>query len=166
MYLRTLLILIVVGTVAIFSAINWSAFMAPTTLSVIFGSVEAPLGLILLAAIGLLTLLFLLYVAYLQSAILMENRRNARELQVQRDLAEQAEASRISQLRSFLEIELRRLGEKTEESKIAMSAKLEGVERELRAVVEQSGNTLAAYIGEIEDKLERAPGGRLSKDSL
>jgi len=166
MYLRTLLILIVVGTVAIFSAINWSAFMAPTTLSVIFGSVEAPLGLILLAAIGLLTLLFLLYVAYLQSAILMENRRNARELQVQRDLAEQAEASRISQLRSFLEIELRRLGEKTEESKIAMSAKLEGVERELRAVVEQSGNTLAAYIGEIEDKLERAPGGRLSKDSV
>jgi len=166
MYLRTLLILIVVGTVAIFSAINWSAFMAPTTLSVIFGSVEAPLGLILLAAIGLLTLLFLLYVAYLQSAILMGNRRNARELQVQRDLAEQAEASRISQLRSFLEIELRRLGEKTEESKIAMSAKLEGVERELRAVVEQSGNTLAAYIGEIEDKLERAPGGRLSKDSV
>lgn len=166
MYLRTLLILIVVGTVAIFSAINWSAFMAPTTLSVIFGSVEAPLGLILLAAIGLLTLLFLLYVAYLQSAILMENRRNARELQVQRDLAEQAEASRISQLRSFLEIELRRLGEKTEESRIAMSAKLEGVERELRAVVEQSGNTLAAYIGEIEDKLERAPGGRLSKDSV
>ena len=166
MYLRTLLILIVVGAVAIFSAINWKAFMAPTTLSVVFANVEAPLGLILLAAIGLLTLLFLLYVAYLQSAILMENRRNARELQAQRELAEQAEASRISQLRSFLESELRRLGEKTEESKVAVLAKLEGVERELRAVVEQSGNTLAAYIGEIEDRLERAPGGRLSKDSV
>ena len=47
-----------------------------------------------------------------------------------------------------------------------MLAKLEAVERELRAVVEQSGNTLAAYIGEIEDRLERAPGGRLSKDSV
>jgi uncharacterized integral membrane protein len=166
MYLRTLLILIVVGAVAIFSAINWKAFMAPTTLSVVFANVEAPLGLILLAAIGLLTLLFLLYVAYLQSAILMENRRNARELKTQRELAEQAEASRISQLRSFLESELRRVGEKTEESKVAVLAKLEGVERELRAVVEQSGNTLAAYIGEIEDRLERAPGGRLSKDSV
>jgi hypothetical protein len=65
-----------------------------------------------------------------------------------------------------LESELRKLGEKTEESKIAVLAKLEGVERELRAVVEQSGNTLAAYIGEIEDRLERAPGGRLSKDSV
>jgi len=166
MYLRTLLILIVLGAVAIFAAINWKAFMAPTTLSVVFATLEAPLGLILLAVVGLLTLLFLLYVVYLQSSVLMENRRNARELQAQRELAEQAEASRISQLRSFLESELRKLGEKTEESKIAVLAKLEGVERELRAVVEQSGNTLAAYIGEIEDRLERAPGGRLSKDPV
>ena len=166
MYLRTLLILIVLGAVAIFAAINWKAFMAPTTLSVVFATVEAPLGLILLVAIGLLTLLFLLYVAYLQSAILMENRRNARELQAQRELAEQAEASRISQLRSFLESELRRLGEKTEESKVVVLAKLEALERDLRSVVEQSGNTLAAYIGEIEDRLERAPGGRLSKDPV
>jgi uncharacterized integral membrane protein len=164
MYLRTLLILIVIGAVAIFAAINWKAFMAPTTLSVVFSTVEAPLGLILLAVVGLLTLLFLLYVVYLQSSVLMENRRNARELQAQRELAEQAEASRISQLRSFLESELRRLGEKTEESKVVVLAKLEALERELRSVVEQSGNTLAAYIGEIEDRLERAPGGRLSKD--
>jgi uncharacterized integral membrane protein len=166
MYLRTLLILIVLGAVGVFAAINWKAFMAPTTLSVVFANVEAPLGLILLVVVGLLTLLFLLYVVYLQSSVLMENRRNARELQAQRELAEQVEASRISQLRSFLESELRRLGEKTEESKVAVLAKLEGVERELRAVVEQSGNTLAAYIGEIEDRLERAPGGRLSKDPV
>jgi hypothetical protein len=166
MYLRTLLILIVLGAVAIFAAINWIAFMAPTTLSVVFATVEAPLGLILLAVVGLLTLLFLLYVVYLQSSVLMENRRNARELQAQRELAEQAEASRISQLRSFLESELRRLGEKTEESKVVVLAKLEALERELRSVVEQSGNTLAAYIGEIEDRLERAPGGRLSKDPV
>ena len=166
MYLRTLFILIVLGAVAIFAAINWKAFMAPTALSVVFATLEAPLGLILLVVIGLLTLLFLLYVVYLQSSVLMENRRNARELQAQRELAEHAEASRISQLRSFLESELRKVGEKTEESKIAVLAKLEGVERELRAVVEQSGNTLAAYIGEIEDRLERAPGGRLSKDPV
>ena len=166
MYLRTLLILIVLGAVAIFAAINWKAFMAPTTLSVVFATVEAPLGLILLAVVGLLTLLFLLYVVYLQSSVLVENRRNARELQTQRELAEQAEVSRINQLRSFLESELRRLGEKTEESKVVVLAKLEALERELRSVVEQSGNTLAAYIGEIEDRLERAPGGRLSKDPV
>ena len=166
MYLRTLLILIVIGAVALFAAINWNAFMAPTTLSVVFANVEAPLGLILLAVVGALTLLFLLYVVYLQSSVLVENRRNARELQTQRELAEQAEVSRINQLRSFLESELRRLGEKTEESKVVVLAKLEALERELRSVIEQSGNTLAAYIGEIEDRLERAPGGRLPKDPV
>jgi uncharacterized integral membrane protein len=164
MYLRTLLILIVLGAVAVFAAINRKAFMAPTTLSVVFGTVEAPLGLILLVVVGLLTLLFLLYVVYLQSSILVENRRNARELQAQRELADQAEASRFSQLRLFLESELRRLGEKTEESKVGVLAKLEALERDLRLVVEQSGNTLAAYIGEIEDRLEQTSGGRSSKD--
>ena len=84
MYLRTLFILIVLGAVAIFAAINWKAFMAPTTLSVVFTTVEAPLGFVLLVVVGLLTLLFLLYVVYLQSSILVENRRNARELQAQR----------------------------------------------------------------------------------
>ena len=164
MYLRTVFILIVLAAVALFAAINWKAFMAPTTLSLLFGNVEAPLGLILLAVVGLLTLLFLLYVVYLQSSVLMENRRNARELQAQRELADQAEASRFSQLRSFLEKELGGLGGKTEESKVAVLAKLEALERDLRSVVEQSGNTLAACIGEIEDRLERAPGGRLSRD--
>jgi hypothetical protein len=138
--------------------------MAPTTLSLIFASVEAPLGLILLIVVGVLTLLFLLYVVYLQSSVLVETRRNARELQAQREIAEQAEVSRINQLRSFLESELRGLGEKSEESKVAVLAKLEALERELGSVIEQSGNTLAAYIGEIEDRLERSSGGRSSKD--
>ena len=166
MYLRTLFILIALGVVAFFAAINWKAFMAPTTLSVVFTTVEAPLGFILLVVVGLLTLLFLLYVVYLQSSILVENRRNARELQAQRELADQAEASRFSQLRLFLEKELGGLGGKNEESKVAVLAKLEALERELRSVVEQSGNTLAAYIGEIEDRLEHASGGRLSKDPV
>ena len=166
MYLRTLFILIVLGAVAIFAAINWKAFMAPTTLSVVFTTVEAPLGFVLLVVVGLLTLLFLLYVVYLQSSILVESRRNARELQAQRELADQAEASRFSQLRSFLEKELGGVEGKTEESKIAVLGKLEALERDLRSVVEQSGNTLAAYIGEIEDRLEHASGGRLSKDPV
>ena len=160
MYLRTLLILLVLGAVTIFAAINWKAFTAPTTLSLIFASVEAPLGLILLAIVGVLTLLFLLYVVYLQSSVLVESRRNARELQAQRELAEQAEVSRINQLRSFLESELLRLGERSEESKVVVLAKLEALERELASVIQQSGNTLAAYIGEIEDRLERASSGR------
>jgi DNA integrity scanning protein DisA with diadenylate cyclase activity len=164
MYLRTLLILAVLVAVAIFTAINWSAFITPTTLSVIFAKVEAPLGLVLLGLIAVLTLLFLVYVVYLQSSVLIESRRYARELQAQRELADQAEASRFNQLQAFLDSELRRAAQKSEESKTGVLTKLEELERELRSVVEQSGNTLAAYIGEIEDRLERTSGGRSSKD--
>ena len=80
MYLRTLVILTVLGLIAIFSALNWSAFIAPTVLSLGFTSVEAPLGLILLGIVALLTFLFLVYITYLQSAVLLEGRRHAREL--------------------------------------------------------------------------------------
>jgi uncharacterized integral membrane protein len=164
MYLRTLLILAVLVAVAVFTAINWNAFVTPTTLSVVFAKVEAPLGLVLLGFVAVLTLLFLVYVVYLQSSVLIESRRYARELQAQRELADQAEASRFSQLHSFLDSELRRVAQKSEELKTGLLAKLEELERELRSVVEQSGNTLAAYIGEIEDRLERTSGGRSSKD--
>jgi len=164
MYLRTLLILAVLVAVAVFTAINWNAFVTPTTLSVVFAKVEAPLGLVLLGFVAVLTLLFLVYVVYLQSSVLIESRRYARELQAQRELADQAEASRFSQLHSFLDSELRRVTQKSDELQTGVLGKLDELERELRSVVEQSGNTLAAYIGEIEDRLERTSGGRSSKD--
>lgn len=36
-----------------------------------------------------------------------------------------------------------------------MLARVEQLERELRTLIEQSGNTLAAYFGEYEDRLEK-----------
>jgi uncharacterized integral membrane protein len=158
-YLRTVLIVIVLGVLIVFALINWSAFMSQTTLSVGFTTVEAPLALILIGIAGLLTLLFLIYVVYLQSSALLESRRHTRELQVEREMAEQAEASRFIQLRSFLETELGKLANQTEECRAGVLARLDQLEGNLRSAVDQSGNTLAAYIGEIEDRLERTAGG-------
>ena len=163
MYLRTVLILVVLGVLVIFVAINWSAFTVPTALSMLFATVEAPLGLILLGIVALLTALFLVYVLYLQSSVLMENRRHARDLQAQRELAEQAEVSRFNQLRYFLEDELRKLTDKNEASRAGIIARLDQLDRELRAAVEQSGNALAAYIGEIEDRLERTASNQTAR---
>ena len=158
MYLRTLLILTVLGLIAVFSALNWSAFIAPTTLSLGFASVEAPLGLILLGIVALLTLLFLVYITYLQSTVLLESRRHARELQLQRDLAEQAETSRFNQLRSVMETELEKLAGEMEQSKSLLLTRLEQIDRDLRAALEQTGNSLAAYIGELEDRFDSSLG--------
>lgn len=162
MYLRTVLILVVLGLLAIFAIFNWSAFVAPTALTLGFATVEAPLGLILLGIVGVVSALFLVYVVFLQSTSLMDSRRQARELQVQREIADRAEVSRFEQLRAAMENELQRLEKQSVESQAAIIARLDDLERDMRAAMEQSGNTLAAYLGEIEDRLDR---GNAGKDS-
>jgi uncharacterized integral membrane protein len=157
-YLRTLLIVLVLGVVVIFALLNWSVFTAPTTLSIGFTTVEAPLGLILLGAIGALTLLFLIYLVYLQASALMESRQYSRELKNQRELADRAEESRFTELRSSLETELRRIADQMADSNTAMNTRLDGLAHDLRSAIEQSTNSLSAYIGEIEDRLERTGG--------
>jgi len=160
MYLRTLLIVTVLGLLVIFALFNWSAFMSPTTLTFGVGTVEAPLGLILLAIVGLSTLLFLIYIVFLQSTSLLEGRRQARELQSQRELADRAEESRFQQLRAAMESELRNLDIQANESKTEILTRLDALERDMRSAIQQSGNTLAAYLGEIEDRFERLAGSK------
>lgn len=160
MYLRSLLIVATLSLLALFVAINWDAFIARTTLSVGFAAVEAPLGLILIGVTALLTMLFLVYLIYWQSSALIEARRHSRELQSQRELADHAEASRFEQLRSAMEARFSDIEKQSMESKTALLARLDEIERNVRSAVEQSGNTLAAYIGEIEDRLERSAGSK------
>ena len=106
MPLRTIVLLIVFALVALFAALNWRAFLAPTTLSLGVAEVQAPLGLIMLALMAVMAALFLAYLVYLQSSVLIEARRHAKELQSQRELADQAEASRFTELRTYLETRL------------------------------------------------------------
>ncbi len=159
MYLRTVIIVSVLGILVMFALLNWNAFTTAMPLSVGFTTVEAPLGLFLLAVIALLTVLFLIYVVYLQSSTLVESRRQTRELQVQRELAQNAEASRFHQLKIAVETALREQNNQTLEFKNTVLARLEELERDLRSTVEQSGNSIAAYLGEIEDQFKRVAGG-------
>jgi hypothetical protein len=129
----TILLLVVLGFVIIFTAANWGVITAPTTVSLIVGDIQAPLGLILVSITLLLTALFLIFVVYLQTSVLLDARRHSRELATQRELADKAEASRFTDLRNYLDLEIQKLGDK----------------------VEQTGNTLATYIGELEDRMER-----------
>lgn len=155
MKVRSLFLLLTVVAIAAFTALNWSAFMTPTTLSLGVANVQAPLGLVMLGLVAFLAALFLVFVVYLQTSVLLEARRHARELQANREIAGQAEASRFTELRGFLEAELRRQAGLDAESRAIVLARLDQLDRDLRSAVEQSGNTLAAYIGELEDRLER-----------
>jgi len=86
----------------------------------------------------------------------MESRRYARGLQ--REMAENAETSGFKELQSFLDVELQQIANRTVESGGAILKRLDELERGLRSAGEQSGNTLAAYIGEIDDRLKRSSG--------
>ena len=120
-------------------------------------------GVIMLGVVAFLTAFFLVFVVYVQASALFDSRRHAQELQLNRELADKAEASRFTELRSFLEAELQKLaGGRSGGSPIpadpAILARIDRLEKELLTAVEQSGNSLAAYLGEIEDRLERNAG--------
>lgn len=134
---RALVFFLVLVLVGLFALINWSAFSALTTLSLGFTAVEAPLGLIMLGFIVFLCVLFTVWVISLQAGSLMESRRQTKELQAQRNLADKAEASRFTELRTEL------------------MARLDRLQTDSRTMLEQNANSVAAQIGELEDRLER-----------
>lgn len=155
MKLHTLLLLLVLAAIAAFAALNWKVFITPTELSLGFTSVQMPLGLIMLELLTFLTVLFLIFIVYLQASALLKTRRYSHEMRAARELADQAEASRITELRAFFEVELTKQANLNAESKSNVLARIDQLEHNLRSFMEQSGNTLAAYIGELEDRLER-----------
>jgi uncharacterized integral membrane protein len=144
--LRALVFFLVLVLAGLFALINWAAFSALTPLSLGFTTVQAPLGLIMLGFIAFLCVLFTVWVISLQATSLMESRRQTKELQAQRDLADRAEASRFTELRTEL------------------MARLDRLQSESRLAVEQQSNSVAAQIGQLEDRLERdrllSPPGR------
>jgi hypothetical protein len=54
-----------------------------------------------------------------------------------------------------LKIESTKAEAKVNESQAALQSRIDKLERDLRAGIEESGNTLAAYIGELEDRLTK-----------
>jgi uncharacterized integral membrane protein len=158
MKLRTVFLLLVLLLVGAFSALNWQAFTTPTTLSLGVAQVEAPLGVIMLGVIAFLTAVFLVFVVYVQASALFDSRRHAQELQLNRELADKAEASRFTELRSFLEGELQKLSGRGGATPVATEAaildRLDRLEQQLLTALEQSANSVAACVGELEDRLE------------
>ena len=70
---------------------------------------------------------------------------------LQRELADKAEASRFTELRSFLEAQHLK-------SHADLLARLDILESHLAARAEESDNTTAAYVGQLEQQLLGRPG--------
>jgi uncharacterized integral membrane protein len=145
---RTLFLLAVLMLIAVFAALNWSAFIAPSTLSLGITEVQAPLGLLMLGLIVFLVTLFLVFVLTLQATVLLDTRRHAKDLRANRELADKAEASRFTELRGFIESELHKLNLRDEAAQAVTLNRIEQVDRDFRAALKRSENTLAAQIAQ------------------
>lgn len=134
----SIILALAILALALFVALNWSVFVAPTTLSLGFTVVQAPLGLIMLAVTAGVGALLLAHILFQQASVVLELRRAAKDLHVQRELADRAEASRFTELRG------------------ALNDEVQGLERKLIARMDETMLSLTAHLGEVEDKLDRA----------
>jgi uncharacterized integral membrane protein len=155
MSFSTLAILIVVAALAALALFNWPALSAVTTLSLGVAQVQAPLGLVVLAFTAVLGLLFIVHIVMQQAGAVAEGRLHAKELAAQRDLADRAEASRFSELRAYIDSELRRLETQGAEQRGAVLERLDALQGSLLAKVDEATRSLSAYVGVVDDKLDR-----------
>lgn len=154
MRIRTVVLILTIVLVTGFAALNIDEFSRPTVLNMGFTTMEAPLGLVMLVLLASALLIFLAMVLFIQSAHLLEIRQHTREMRTQRELADKAEGSRFTELRQYLEEQALNSQQRDDDlaSKLLDATALN--QQTLLAKIDSSGDTLAAYIGELEDRLE------------
>lgn len=152
---KSIFLVLFIAVVAAFVALNVGEFTRTSVLSLGFTSVQVPLGLVMLALLVAVAVIFLGVMIYMQSSNLLETRNYARELSTQRELADKAEASRFTELRQYLEAQAASQQRREQAAEQVLGERFAAQNRVLMARVEQSDNTLAAYMGQLEDQIER-----------
>jgi len=137
------IIVLLIVLLAVFVAANWTVLTTATSLSFVAFHVQAPLGIILLAIMVGIVLLFTGYSALLRASWHMESRKLNRLLQEQRDLAQQAETSRFVTLQELV---------KSESADVRKS--VEETTADVRKSIEETSADITAHLGYLDDKLK------------
>ena len=150
---RTTLLVVAILLVAGFAALNWSEIVRPTPLSFGLMVMDAPLGLILLAMLGLTLVLFLAASAAMRTQSLLDYRTHQKTLEAQRDLADKAEASRFTDLRQHLDTHLKEMRERDAIATSEFDKAMLQSRREVQTQMEQMNRMLSARLNEMEQRL-------------
>ena len=134
MRFRSLLVLVASGLAALFVVLNWRVFAAPAHLNLLLTSAEVPVGVVMLLLFALALLVLWIIVGRWQGTLLTEFRRQTKELEAQRVLAESAEASRFTELGALIREEIAKL----------------------RAELQDTEHSIAATLGEMDDRLRKS----------
>ena len=153
MRFRTILVVIGLVMLSALVAMNVDEFTRISTLNLGFTTLQVSLGLVMLALVVALLLIFLASTLYLQSRHVLEARTHTRELTAQRELADKAEASRFTELRGYLEAQVGAERQREVALEAVLVERFSQQQKLLLARMEQTDNTLAAHIGQLEDRL-------------
>lgn len=74
MKIRTLGMLLIVIVMAVFLIINWGTLSQVTTVNLVYTEMEAPLGIIVVAAFAAVVVLLMAYTVWQQASVMMELR--------------------------------------------------------------------------------------------
>lgn len=151
---RSTLLVIAILLVAGFAALNWPDIVRSSPLSFGLFVTDAPLGAILLLLLAATLILFLAATVAMRTQSLIDYRQHQKTLEAQRELAENAEASRFTDLRGQLDTHLREMRERDAIAATEFDKHMVQSQRELRTQMEQMNRMIAARLNELEHRLE------------
>lgn len=143
---RTALLVLIIVALSVLAFFNFPYLTQNVPTSLGFTTVEAPLGLILMGLSALMAVVFIAYVIAMQGAWLLEARAHSKEMAAQRELADKAEASRFTELRVAIE-------SLHKEEERRLMERMDNLESHLHARAQESDNSTAAYVGQLEQQL-------------
>jgi hypothetical protein len=151
---RVILLVLAILLVAGFASLNWPEFTRPTPLSFGVLITEAPLGVVMLTLLGIALLWLLVSSAVDRTTHLVESRRYHKTLEAQRELADKAEASRFTELRTHFDTHLRELKQRDAITSTEFEKNMLNSNRELRTHLEQFQRAVLARMSELESRLD------------
>ena len=155
MHLRSVFLLLLFVLCLVFLIVNWEGVMAEVNVNLLWTEIQAPLGLILLMGPGLLILICLIYGFVQQAGLSMELRRVNKQLQQARDLAQKAELSRFTELKSEMQKQITELQNQSASRHSSLMAAVNGVQAAVDESAQETVNSLSASVGEVEDRLSQ-----------
>ncbi|MCG8342248.1 MAG: hypothetical protein MI684_05360 [Chlorobiales bacterium] len=165
MKLHTVILLLVLFLVLLFAGINWSLFARQDSINFIFFSIEAPLGGIMLGAVGVLSIIYLLFIGRLEVASMLEMRKCNKALEEARELALSKEKSRITELQNAVAEQIGAFGKRFEslENKMkSMEDTFSGTESKVDDIIKRFDEE-GVFI--VRNESEEKPGNVDKKDN-
>ncbi len=167
MKIRTIILFLVIVVMAIFLILNWQALMAEQPIDLVYTTVHAPLGAIVVIAFAAIIVLLLIYMVIQQASVTLELRAASKEARQARQVAEDAEKSRLVDFKKALLDRMDTMetliSNRTQESLVNLEkltgenkAQLEQLKADVLAVTQEAQTKVQADVVAIKNTLKSA----------